>query len=459
MRNQIAISIFFILFFINNISAQKDSITKKTKFILIIPGLDMPANFKHNSLAFKQLSPSTNQSLALTSSLSQTQQYYTKRLFFNPSKKYSLTEKSIRYIGLCTTDLLAEYIIGYMPLGAGWLHEEWHRAVLNQNNVRSFDDINKFPIGQELVSVSHLTDEDLIRFKASNNPDFVRMGIAGAEAQSELVKSLQKDNFYYKTNVFSQVSYWINILNNIGYINICSTIEGDSMTIKAEQAEGTRIEVRDFTGLDFTGWIYDLSRPDEAYEQRGLSESGVGIRRYRRTTDLTTEELNYLKKMGKLNLVNLISPMMFMVNSIKINQDLRFNFSLFHNLTSFGYDVGSFFLVDYKNSFYYLGLHNYRNLENGFYGIEAQLIDKEQELSGIKFLISPGLHIWTQPENQEFRTSKMQAGGRAELNISTVLGKIWRPYITISAKTSGWVAGDISLEPDLSARFGLRVFI
>ncbi len=437
--------------------AQNDSV--KTKFIVDIPIVDLPANLDNSYLAFKQFSPSMKQSLGFSKSIAETQQYYTKRLFFNPNKNYSIGRKILKETGLAFTNLLIEVIIGGTPFGTGWTHEEWHRAVLNKNNVSSFNDMNTFPIGQDAVSVSHITDEDLAKFKNSNNSDFVRMGAAGIEAQYEYVKALQKDNFYYGLNLSSQISYWKNTINSISYLRLTSTVEGDDFTKELENEEGTDISERDFTGLDFTAWIYDLSRPNEPYAQRGRHVSGVGLRRYRITSDLTKEELDYLKKMGKLQILNFISPHMFYINSIKFNQNLRFNFGLFHYLTSFGYDVGSNFFIEHKLNKIFFAFHNYHNLNNSFYGIETQLIDKEYKIGKKTLLLSPIIHLWTHPKNQEFRTSDDTFGGKMEIYAATELGKKWQQYISVSAKTKGWVAGDVYLNSNLSIRFGTRILI
>ena len=456
MKRTLFIELAFTILILS-LQSQTDSV--KTKFIIDIPLLDLPANADNNGLAFKQFSPSMQQSLGLSKSIAEIQQYYTKRLFFNPKKKYTIGGKILRETGLGFTNFIVENLIGGTPLGTGWTHEEWHRAVMNKNNVRSFNTMNTFPIGENFVPVSHITDEALANFKASNNADFVRMGIAGIEAQYEYVKAVQKDNFYYKLNLSSPVSYWINNLNSILYVQASSTAEGDSLTVESERAEGTNIMVRDFTGLDFTAWIYDLSRPTEPYADRGLSSSGVGIRRYRQTGDLTKEELDYLKKMGKMQWLNVISPMMFYINSIKVSTDFQFNFGLFHYMSSFGYDLGSNFFVNYKQHRVFFALHNYHNLNNNFYGIEAQLIDRELLIRNKILLLSPAVHLWTQPKNQEFRTSDSQLGAKAEIYVSTKLDKTWRPYISLSAKTNGWVAGDVYLNSNISGRIGVSAFI
>lgn len=448
-----------LVFVISNLSvyAQKDS--EKTKFIVDIPLLDLPANLDNNWLAFNQFSPSMQQSLGFSKSITETQQYYTKRIFFNPNKNYSIGKKILKETGVAATNLIIEAILSGTPFGTGWTHEEWHRAVMNKNNVGSYNDMNSFPIGQDVISVSNVLDKDLERFKKSNNPDFVRMGAAGIEAQFEHVKALQKDNFFYGLNLSSQVSYWKNTINAMSYLRMTSTIGGDNLTIELENEEGTDISERDFTGLDFTAWIYDLSRPNEAYAQRGRHVSGVGFRRYRVTSDLTIEELDYLTKMGQLQLLNFVSPHMFFINSIKLNQNLRFNFGLFHYLTSFGYDVGSNFFVEHKHNKIFFAFHNYHNLNNSFYGIETQLIDKAFKVGNKTLLLSPSVHLWTQPNNQEFRTDESIFGGKVEILAATKLGKIWQPYISVSAKTKGWVAGDVYQDSNFSGRFGIRTFI
>jgi hypothetical protein len=247
--------------------------------------------------------------------------------------------------------------------------------------------------------------------------------------------------------------------NNIEYVRTCSTLEGDKLTKELEQEEGTDIAKRDFTGLDMTAWIYDLSRPDIPYADRGLHPSGVGIRRYRLTTDLNTEELDYLKKMGKLQYINLISPQLIFINSIRLNEDIRFNFSLFHYLTSFGYDLGGNLFLEYQSHKIFFAAHNYHNLNHSFYGLEAQLLDEELNYNNQKLWVTPSVHIWTQPEDQGFRTSKSQLGGKVSLNISAALNRTWRPYIDLSVKSKGWVAGDPYLSSNFNFRVGMRALV
>jgi hypothetical protein len=102
---------------------------------------------------------------------------------------------------------------------------------------------------------------------------------AGIEGEYELVLALQKSNFFSFEPRDYQFIYWLNILQPIYYINMCTTKEADDLTDEMNKQDGTNIEKRDFTGLDFTAWTYDLFRPNQHYEARGIhhSVSGRGI--------------------------------------------------------------------------------------------------------------------------------------------------------------------------------------
>jgi hypothetical protein len=99
----------------------------------------------------------------------------------------------------------------------------------------------------------------------------------------------------------------------------------------------TRHRVNSFNDI---GWVYDLFRPDEPYSARGIHPSGTGINRYRKTTDLTDEELSYLHAQRYWYIFNYVSPMLFNVNRITIGDaGLYGNFAFRHFLTSFGTDT------------------------------------------------------------------------------------------------------------------------
>ncbi|NJK97207.1 MAG: hypothetical protein HC905_21910 [Bacteroidales bacterium] len=238
--------------------------------------------------------PSMKQSLSVTSSLYSAAHFGIDRLFKVQPKYRDTKRKALHMASI----LLTDYLITYMPGGDAWLHEEYHRAVLNDNNVSSFNGINKFPIGSEFVSVNDLKDENLIRFKKESPKDFIRMHVAGIEGEYLLIDKLQQNNFFYGLNISHELHYWLVTLNSMYYVQASS--DPEYVDVDTDRFNETEKEVkdRDFTGYDFSAWAYDLHKPNEPYEQRGIHPLGNGVDRYIKTNDLTQEQLRYLKNKG-----------------------------------------------------------------------------------------------------------------------------------------------------------------
>src|SRR6185436_9321120 len=83
------------------------------------------------------------------------------------------------------------------------------------------------------------------------------------------------------------------------------------------------IRVRDFTGHDILAWAYDLHRPNEPYAARGIHPSGVGIDRYRKPSDLRPEEMQYLRRQGKLQVLNFFDPAFIRGSGFTMNNPLN----------------------------------------------------------------------------------------------------------------------------------------
>ncbi len=104
--------------------------------------------------------PSMSQSLNITSSFySATREGLYRLMSKNETarKKYKLA--------FVAADFLT---YAYMPLTAGWLHEEFHRAVFTKYGGSSYNDMNNFPFFKALVNVSHIKDDDLISLKKNH---------------------------------------------------------------------------------------------------------------------------------------------------------------------------------------------------------------------------------------------------------------------------------------------------
>jgi hypothetical protein len=224
-----------------------------------------------------------------------------------------------------------------VPGFESWLHEEWHRAVMTKNSIKSYNEINDWPNTRTSgggIAVSGMRDADMARLKSTNHPDFIRLMEAGLEAQRELVLQLEKDAFFDRTRSPNTAQLWLLNLNTIGYMQTCANGGGDDFNEVRESESETE---KDFTGLDCNSWSYDLHRKDEPYAARGLKKDGT-IQRYRKTSDLNDEERNFLKKHLALSYLGLVDPFLFLLRSYAKN-DWPIALRMMHTLTSFGGDT------------------------------------------------------------------------------------------------------------------------
>jgi hypothetical protein len=398
--------------------------------------------------------PSMSQSLNIATSVNS----LTREGLYRIMSKHPSTK---RYYGLsaCFLDLLS---ILPIPLTSSWMHEESHRAVLAKHGGNSYNEMNDFPIFKSLISVLKVKDEDLIRLKRESPQDMVRMSEAGIEGQYLMSNNINKAAFFNNTKSKSLIPLLSN-LNSMFYVLICSGKTADRMTDEVIAAEGNNIAKRDLVGLDFLAYTYDLFRPNEPYESRGIHPSGVGINRYIKRSQLTTEEKSYLKQQGLLQLINLINPISLMLNSFDTGENIngdktRANLYFNHWLTSFGYDISSTGLLHYNKNNYAFTFHNFVNHAHWMPGVELETYDYMIGRGVIKkpIPVTARVMAWLQPEDQLFFSKNAQLGGLIEAKIQYPLSKYINPYISITAKTAGWVAGNVYLEKNLSFSFGLR---
>jgi hypothetical protein len=397
--------------------------------------------------------PSMGQSLAMTTNLFSAFHFGLK-YFYDNSSLNEILKVCIYIFGT----ILGDFFLTYLPGGDGWLHEEYHRAVMTRYRINSFNGMNLFPIGAELISVSNIKDEDLIRLKEESPADMVRLHAAGIEGEYHLINTLQRNNFFYNQGFFNEYFYLMSTLNSHLYILASSTYDHvDVETRKMNEIENT-IPIRDFTGYDMTAWVYDLFRPDEPYTARGPHPSGVGINRYRTTEDLTEEELIYLKGQFYWHFVNYLSPMLFGIRSIPLgDRGLTGNFAIRHLLTSFGTDVSAQVFLKYEPFNMAFTYHNYLNYQNYFPAIEAELVDYPLYFGRFGMYLSPRIIIGMQPEDQNFKTGNPEFLGLFGLRVDFMASRHFLPYIDFTAKTDGWVAGNEYLDNNISLKIGLSM--
>lgn len=427
----------------------------KSTLILDFPLIDLPyqlraADAKGNFIT-GYIHPGMPQSLALSNNLVTSVHYGIGRIV-------QIDEGWIDFLVENTLATGFYFLQSGLPFGIVWLHEEYHKAVLARYGMDSFNEVYTFPFFKDMIKVSHVKDENLIHLSDNKPADFVRLNAAGAEAQIHQVMTLQAYSFYYDQSLPNLPFYWLSIFNNFAYIFSCTQNEDWEENINELNAKEVHIKDRDFTGPDFTAWVYKLFRPNVSYQSRGTHPSGTGIDRYIRPSQLTSEEKEYLAGVAFKHLLNFVSPFMVGIRKIRISSlsgdEHVFNFALRHVLTSFGESI----CLD----LYYQGMgynlmvspHIYQNYTTTFFGLELALIDKPIFSHALR--ISGRLMVWTQPEAQSFTTSEPRVGGLMGIKLAYKTG-IWEPYLEWEAKSRGWVIGNVFLDENFSGRVGLVI--
>lgn len=426
-----------------------------TGLYLDFPVLDLPyqthaAKTTGNFFA-GYANPSMTLSLAMSNNLYGSVHWGIKKLIKTKSEF-----QNILFTNLIATGF--DLLTFYTPLGMGWLHEEYHRAVMTRRGINSFNDMNTFPFGKSLIYVRKVKDEDLIMLSDHYKQDFRRLMIAGNEGQFHQIQTLQKNNFYLNQDLPNISLYWMSTMINIGYLMQSGSDAFDKKIDESNEMDGADISKRDFTGADFTTWTDALFHPDKPYTDRGIHPSGVGINRYIKPSQLSDDALNYLQKQGYLHWLNVLSPHLFGFSKIRLktteNGNYYGNFAIRHLLTPFGNDITlDIFYQTPKHNFFF-ALHNYNNLHSTFFGVECALID--EQFFENKLLLTGRSMLWLQPHEQSFFTKKPSFGGMLSIRGAYGFG-CWFPYIAVEGKTAGWLMGNPFLEENLSVNVGLSI--
>jgi hypothetical protein len=437
---------------VGNVSAQEDP---KVGLLLDFPLFDLPfqryAADATGSFLKGYANPSMKQSLNMTTNFYSAAHFGAKQATKNIESPFW---QNLAMYGMVS---LFDLLTITAPLGDGWLHEEYHRAVLTRRGINSFNDMNKYPLLAEAVYVSRISDEELMKLHDNHPTEWRRLQTAGSEAELNLIQNLQKNNFYYDQGLPHFPLYWLVTTSVREYIRSCATSDFDDLVDRFNAADGADIPTRDFTGPDYTAWAYALFRPELDYAARGVHPSGVGINRYIKPSDLTQQEIDFLKKQGRLQWFNMLSPMFFGGDKFRLGNNYG-NFAFRHVLTPFGHDLSVDILFQTPKNNLFFVIHNYNNRDHNFFGVETAIIDKPVFVSALdnKLLLTSRAMLWSQPENQNFETSKGQFGGLIGLKTQYV-AKMLVPYIEIEAKTKGWVMGNPFLEDNISVNAGLQM--
>ncbi|MBF0443531.1 MAG: hypothetical protein HQK54_16615 [Oligoflexales bacterium] len=397
--------------------------------------------------------PSMEQSLNITAASFQTIHHVFGRLV-NPYRgDWKGFWGGMAFVGL-------DISVTALPPFDAWLHEEFHRAVMGRYGISSFNDVYYFRPLATTISVSHVNDEDLIALKRDHPADMVRLPAAGIEGQSQLVLNLEKAAFFDNVAQYHGFTYLYSYLNSYFYVASGPTHSSDTLTDEMNQKEST-IKERDFVGHDFTSWVYDLFRPDEPYEARGLHPSGTGINRYRKASDLTSDEKRFLSLQGNLQLLNLIDPIIWRIDHWPLDgEGGKINGTLQHYLTSFGYTVNANIFLKTGDKSLFFTILNYHNKKLSLPGLSVEL--RKYRLGSNGFLpnaVSVRLGIWEQPAHQRFDDKHSKLGGLGRVTLFFPVFKRTDAYFEVEKKSPGWVAGSPYLGENATGRLGVSILM
>lgn len=379
--------------------------------------------------------------------------YYTHNVIWNNiipaknTKNYILNRLVANAAALGT-----DYLAIKLPYGYAFQHEEFHRSVMASRNIYSFDEIWKFGKGLD-IAVTSVKDEDLIYLKKNFPADQVRLSAAGVEGEYFFMQKMRAEIFFNK-NAYPFLGLSVlGTFHAINYVKLPFAARFNDITDSILSYDKENILVRDFTGYDFSAWVYDLFTPDEPYEARGEWPGGVGIKRPVKETDLTEEMKSFLKQTGNMQYINLISPFMVGINRMQLQPGVFFNFALRSVPASFGYYAGGDFFLDIHSHEFMISLGINKSNSMSLPSIDLRynnFIKKEDS----KFNSSLQFGAWLQPKDQMFFAKKPALGISMGFQPEYEVNMKFNLTANFSFKTKGWVFGNPYLDQKFIGRLG-----
>ncbi|MCD2426152.1 hypothetical protein LQ567_25430 [Niabella pedocola] len=352
------------------------------------------------------------------------------------------------------TALGTDYLAIKLPYGYAFQHEEFHRAVMTARHVYSYDAVWDFGKGLD-IAVTRVKDADLVYLKKRFPADQVRLAAAGVEGEYAYFRRMQQDNFFRKSGYPFVGLSLLGTFHAINYVKLPLSGRFNRITDSILAQDKNDILARDFTGYDFSAWVYDLFTPEEPYETRGSWPDGVGIRRPVSASQLSPGMKHFLKETGRMQYLNLVSPFMIGINRIQLRPGVLFNFALRSVPTSFGYYAGGDFFLDLYNRQFLVSLGVNRNdaltlpaLEMRAYGL--------QKRASKRFHTDVHLAAWLQPKDQLFFSRQSVLGMGLSVQPYYALTRRFGLMGSLSYKTRGWMFENPYLDQKFTGNLGFR---
>jgi hypothetical protein len=338
-------------------------------------------------------------------------------------------------------DMVADLIqigfqsIFFLPL----THEEGHRSILTVNNIGSISQPYFNQYGAAYVK--GVTDETLQNLRDNDLPTYIRLHAGGLESdymithRIESIASFEQDIFkHYRWE------YWIRKLGILQYY--VTGLFGYEVGLKEEKNE---LE-RDIVGYDTYGAAKNLFRPD------------IDFYRYTEYKDLTSEEKDYVNRMGYRSLLNLLNPIIIGKTNFKITRSLKINAGMGYTMAPFGDFIDENVWVKYRQINFHAYVRQFQNRDNWFHGFGLGLYnyniykDLHASISG---------HFWNQPKEYDFSTNESFDGGAVDVDLKYFFAskrdirlKGFSVDLGIVYKTKGFLPEELYLKEHLGVRLG-----
>jgi hypothetical protein len=319
-------------------------------------------------------------------------------------------------------------------------HEEGHRSILISRNIGSIS--QPFFLSKRGGYIDGVTDSTLKTIRDKDFPDYARLYTAGLESdyiltrREETLMAFEKET--YKNLV---VEYLFRKAMIMQYYLMCFIkydIDGDE--------EKNELK-RDIVGNDVYGIVRHLHRPTMPFH------------RYTRYSDLTSEEVNYLRMMGYRSFLNLANLNLIGIRNIHISENLKINLGMGHTMCPFGDFIDENFWLAYKNKLRIDGyVREFQNKTKWFMGAGIGINDYPL---AAKFNSSFHIHFWNQPSHLKFDETTGKFGNAFEFvgryfiisNQKTKL-KALSIDLGIIYKTAGYLPEEIFMRRHFGIRLG-----
>jgi hypothetical protein len=415
---------------------------------LSVPIIDLPQNTQ-NPYHY----PSMNQALEFSADMYELGYLgidkLGNRLFKSKSKPYSSGRKAVNFGFKYLASLGFVKYGSELPIPLGvWAHEEFHRSVLGVNDINSKNG-NWFPHRWD-GTVYGISDQDLSSLKAKAPNQLLYSYVAGVQSEVLLNRKISVQDFYKKRTLPKNALLLYNAWYVWDYFKFSTSPQSDSVAVWGAKNEHPDPRERDFAGADLTAWVYDMFSPEKPYTERDEFPNGEGVNRRIGFSELPKEGQEYLQKQKKLALLNFVNPAIFFINRIPLGRHSSFNFFLQYAPTHFGNDVALVLPVQFHNTDFLLGMHQFSNYKSNGYGVDLGVYNRRiSERLETDLLI----HLWNQPER--FYGNEKLSGGALQLDCRYRVAGSLSLSISVVGKTKGWEIGNPYLKSNVSARFGL----